>query len=94
MWRSCPRVLDEPVIVLAGLELDDFLVLGVMAAVLMIVASLLVFVLGTLGAILAVLKGKRGKPPGALLHWVHDLELPFLQLPGVLPARELIYSPW
>jgi hypothetical protein len=35
---------------------------------------------------------KRGKPPGALLHALHCLEL--TRLPGLCSPRRQRYSPW
>jgi hypothetical protein len=91
MWTPCPMVLDEPVTML-GLEPED---VGLVAAL----PLLLGLVLDTLpcfaatGALgLALYLMKRGKPPGALLHTLHGLEL--TRLPGLLSPRRQRYSPW
>ena len=92
MWIPCPRVLDALVKIL-GLEIED---LAAVAAVPLLLVpfdldALPCFaVAGALG--MALYLAKRGKPPGALLHTLHRLEL--LKLPGILSPRPRRYSPW
>jgi hypothetical protein len=85
-------VLDEPITVLLW-EYDDFL---------LIVCSpfLLHMLIGPFWAVLCALVfaavtyfGKKGKPPGALWHAVHELELLWFRLPGLLPPRPQRYGP-
>jgi hypothetical protein len=91
MWTPCPNVLDETVKVL-GLEIEDF---GMVAASPLVlgfvfdaVASFgLAFLLGV-----ALYLSKRGRPPGAVLHTLHGLEL--TRLPGILGPRWQRYSAW
>jgi hypothetical protein len=91
MWTPCPIVLDEPVKI-CGLEPEDF---GLVLTTPLFI-SLLCDVLVSFGCGLAVGAAlyltKRGKPPGALLHGLHRLEL--TRLPGILPPTEHAYSPW
>ena len=58
--------------------------------------SLLVDAVASFGGALllgaAVYLAKRGRPPGALLHALHALEL--TRLPGLLSPRRQRYSPW
>ena len=91
MWTPCPMVLDAPVTIL-GLEPDDF---AVVAATPLLLALVLDAVASFGGALLlgaGVYLAKRGRPPGALLHRLHALEL--TRLPGVLSPRRQRYSAW
>jgi hypothetical protein len=91
MWTNCPVVLDEPVKIF-GLEPEDFALVGVAP----LLASLVLDALGSFGCGAAVglafYCAKRGKPPGALLHGLHRLEL--TRLPGLCSPRRQRYSPW
>jgi hypothetical protein len=93
MWVNSPRVLDQPVKIL-GLEVEDLVVAAAVPLLLGIPFDLDALpcfaVAGTLG--LALYLAKRGKPPGALLHTLHRLEL--LKLPGILSPRPRNYGPW
>jgi hypothetical protein len=91
MWTPCPNVLDEPVKVL-GLEIEDF---GMVAASPLVLGFVfdalasfgLAFLLGV-----ALYLSKRGRPPGAVLHTLHGLEL--TRLPGILGPQRQRYSAW
>ncbi len=91
MWTDCPVVLDEPVKI-CGLEPEDFALVGVTP----LLASLVLDALGSFGCGAAVglafYFAKRGKPPGALLHALHRLEL--TRLPGLFSPRRQRYSAW
>jgi len=91
MWATCPTVLDEPV-TLYGIEFDDLCVLLVAGFVLSLVIDILLALGVMLGSGIAIRFLKRGRPPGALLHALHDLAL--IALPGVLSPRGQTYSPW
>jgi len=84
-------VLDEPVKIL-GLEPEDFAVVAVTPLFL----SLLVEAVASFGGALllgaAVYLAKRGRPPGALLHALHGLEL--AHIPGLLGPKRQRYSAW
>ncbi len=91
MWTPCPMVLDEPVKIL-GLEPEDFTVVAALPLVLAFffdaLASFgLTFLLGAM-----LYFAKRGKPPGALLHTLHALEL--TRIPGLLGPKRQRYSAW
>ena len=91
MWTSCPKNLDEPVLIL-GLELEDIAV----TVLVLTIASTVWALLPSMG--IAVLAGygirrlKRGQPPGALMHACHRLEL--VPTPGVIRPRAPRHSPW
>jgi hypothetical protein len=91
MWTSCPKNVDEPVLIV-GLELEDIAVIVLMLTIASTVCSLM----PSMG--IAVLTGygiwriKRGQPPGALMHACHRLEL--VPIPGVIRPRTPRYSPW
>ncbi len=91
MWTPCPMVLDEPVKIF-GLEPEDF---GVVAATpllacLFVDAGASFGCAAMLGA--ALYLSKRGRPPGALLHSLHGLEM--TRLPGLLRPTRQRYSAW
>ena len=87
MWRPCPVVLDEPVTIF-GMELEDF---GLMAVTPLFLSWFLDTIPSFAGGFLlgaALYVAKRGRPPGALLHTLHGIEI--TRLPGVLsPAATL-----
>jgi len=91
MWTHCPQVLDEPVKIF-GLDVEDF---GLVAATPLLACVVLDAVASfgcaaVLGAVLYL--SKRGRPPGALLHSLHALEI--TRLPGLLRPRRQRYSAW
>ena len=91
MWTPCPVMLDEPVTIV-GLELEDFGLVAVtpLLACLFVDAVTSFCCAGALGAGISL--AKRGKPPGALLHTLHGLEL--TRLPGLLRPTRQRYSAW
>src|SRR5262245_38560723 len=93
MWTACPRVLDEEVKIF-GLEKEDFV--AVVVATLLsgvFLASWQSFLCGGLvGG--GLCRSKRGRAPGALLHWLHRYELLPLTLSGVLSPRTTTSRPW
>jgi len=84
-------VLDEPITVY-GVDLDDVRNVGMVSVGLLMLLPPTIWLLGTLVGGYANYRGKRGKPPGAVLHWLHEMQL--LPLPGLLPPRPMTYSPW
>ena len=92
MWTECPTELDKPVLVF-GFEVED---LGAICGV-MIMTGLFLFeglapVLVVTAAFAFFLKRlKKGKAPGVLIHMAHRWDL--VRMPGVLPVREVGYSP-
>jgi hypothetical protein len=91
MWTPCPMVLDEPVTIL-GLEPEDVGLVAALPLLLALVLDTLPCFAATAALGLALSLTKRGKPPGALLHALHGLEL--TRLPGLLSPRRQRYSPW
>ena len=92
MWAECPTELDTPVLVF-GFEVEDLAaVCGVM-----IMSGLFLFegfagvVLVTVAFAFFLKRLKKGKAPGVLIHLMHRWDL--LRMPGVLPVREVGYSP-
>ncbi len=91
MWTPCPTLLDEPARI-CGLEVGDFFVLLALPVLLApVLDTWQCFAAGALAAG-SFWYAKRGKPPGALFHSLHGLEL--LRWPGVLGPRPTVYSPW
>ncbi len=91
MWTPCPTVLDEPVTIL-GLEPEDYgLVMLTLLLAALFLPAIPAFGSG-LGVALACKHLKRGRPPGALIHRLHALEL--LPIPGVLRPTLPRCSPW
>ncbi|MCI0356336.1 MAG: type IV conjugative transfer system protein TraL [Acidobacteria bacterium] len=91
MWTPCPKHLDEPVLIL-GLEPEDYgLVMLVLLLTSLMWSALLSFGLALLAG-MACGRLKRGRPPGALIHALHRLEI--LPLPGVLRMQPPHYAPW
>ena len=92
MWVECPTELDKPVLVF-GFEVED---LGAICGV-MIMTGIILFeglapVLMVTAAFAVALKRlKKGKAPGVLLHMAHRWDI--VRMPGVLPVREVGYSP-
>jgi len=91
MWTPCPMVLDEPVKIF-GLEPEDFGLVTVTPLLAGVVLDALASFgcAAVLGTVLYLCK--RGKPPGALLHALHGLEL--TRVPGLLGPKRQRYSAW
>jgi hypothetical protein len=84
-------VLDAPVTIL-GYEPEDFCVVALMPMLLGLFVDMIPSLLGAAVFAAALYFLKRGKPPGMLLHQLHNLEL--TRLPGILGPRRASYSPW
>jgi hypothetical protein len=91
MWTPCPMVLDEPVKIL-GLEPEDFAIVAVTPLLLSLVVDAVASFGGALLLGGAVHLAKRGRPPGALLHALHGVEL--TRVPGLLGPTWQRYSAW
>ena len=93
MWAECPTELDKPVLVF-GFEVED---LGVISGV-MILTGLFLFegfapvLMVTVAFAFFLKRLKKGKAPGMLIHLMHRWDL--LRMPGVLPVRQVGYSPF
>ncbi len=91
MWVDGPTHLDTPVLVF-GFEVED---LGAMMGVMLLSSFFFEGMAGvcvvTLCAGLLVRRLKRGRPPGALIHLAHHLEL--IRIPGAVKPKARRYSP-
>ncbi len=91
MWSTCPVVFNDPVLIMGYIEVEDFvLALGMPLVLAFFVDGGLCFLLG-FGIALGSRWLKRGKPPGALVHTLHGLQL--LPLPGVLSPQAHMWGP-
>lgn len=102
MWRVCRSKFDAP-ITKFGFDLFDA---ALLLAIPLVGNACLRFVLPDsmrskipfltvavmLGLAAILYYGKKGKPPGAILHWLHTME--FLRLPGILGPRPQRYGRW
>jgi len=89
MWTPGSPVLDEP-ITKFGFALEDWCIL-----VVVLIGGFFVLPTSILGRVAAlgltvvagvgVYFGKRGKPPGAIFHWLHIKVWPWL--PGVFSSH-------
>ena len=93
MRKRCRSVFDEPVKVLVWEWEEALLGLALFGIGQFFIGPLwsTAVALGTLGFIYKV---KKGKPAGAVVHWLHRVDFPFFQLPGVLPVAAQVYGPW
>ena len=90
MWVDGPTQLDKPVLVL-GFEVEDFAaMMGVMLLSSFVFEGMAgVCVVTVLGGLL-LKRLKRGRPPGALIHMAHQLEL--IRIPGAVRPKSRRYS--
>ena len=86
MNRKCPRTLDKPIL-LFGLELEDLAALLVFGGGGSLILGPIIPGIGTIVGWIALLKFKRDKPAGYLLHWLYSRGL---ELPGLLPPLSKI----
>lgn len=91
MWVDGPTQLDTPVLVF-GFETEDLaFMMGVMLLSSFVFEGMVGVCVLTLGSGLALRRLKRGRPPGALIHIAHQLEL--MRIPGAVKPRARRYSP-
>lgn len=93
MKTPCTTVLDEPVMILLW-EYEDFYALGGGFLALQFVLGPPLALLSTGLAALGTYLVKRGKPPGALVHFAHRWELLPLSWVGLQGSTPQRYSPW
>ena len=92
MWVECPTELDTPVLIF-GFEVEDIAALSAV----MVFSGLFIFegfipvFFVTLAFGLGLRRLKKGKAPGVLIHLMHRWDI--LHIPGVLPVRDVGYSP-
>lgn len=91
MWIKCTTILDEPDKV-GPFELIDVLLLLAVFMVITFFSDVFFGLTVTVALLAALYYLKRGKPPGALQHWLHAME--FVKLPGFLSPRRKRYGPY
>ena len=90
MWVEGPTQLDTPVLVL-GFEVEDFAaMMGVMLLSSIFFDGMVGVCVLTASAGLLLKRLKRGRPPGALVHLAHQLEL--VRIPGAVRPKPRRYS--
>jgi hypothetical protein len=90
--KSCPRVLDRPILFF-GLEIEDLAaILSIACAILVLISPLLAVPVG-IALFLAVRKLKEGKPSGYLFHLAYRLGLIGL-LRRAMKVRHLVPIPF
>lgn len=93
MWKACRSVFDEPVRVFLWDWEEFLLALGLFGFGQFVIGPVWSTLLA--GSMLGwIYKVKKGKPAGAIVHWLHRINCPFFRLPGVLPAEPSPYGPW
>ena len=91
MWVEGPTQLDTPVLVF-GFEVEDLAaMMGVMLLSSLLFEGMAGVCVVTVGGGLLLRRLKRGRPPGALIHLAHQLEL--IRIPGAVRPRARRYSP-
>ena len=91
MWVEGPTQLDTPVLVF-GFEVEDLAaMMGVMLLSSLLFEGMAGVCVVTVSAGVLVKRLKRGRPPGALIHVAHQLEL--IRIPGAVKPRAKRYSP-
>ena len=91
MWVEGPTQLDTPVLVF-GFEVEDLAaMMGVMLLSSLLFEGMAGVCVVTVSAGLLLKRLKRGRPPGALIHLAHQLEL--IRIPGAVKPRARRYSP-
>ena len=90
MWVEGPTQLDTPVLVF-GFEVEDLAaMMGVMLLSSLLFEGMAGVCVVTVCAGLLIRRLKRGRPPGALIHVAHQLEL--IRIPGAVRPRARRYS--
>lgn len=93
MWKRCRNVFDEPVMVLLWEWEEALLGLGLFGLGQFFLGPVWSTVLA-LVVLTVIYRVKKGKPAGAVVHWLHRAEFPGMRLPGVLPCQPQVYGPW
>ena len=91
MWIKCTTILDEPDKV-GPFEVIDALLMLMFFLIVTFFSDIFLGLAATGGALGALYYLKRGRPPGALQHWLHAME--FIRLPGFLSPRRKRYGPY
>ena len=93
MWKRCRSVFDEPFKVLVWEWEEALLGLGLFGVGQFFLGPVWSTLLAA-GVLAFIYVVKKGKPAGAVVHWLHRVECPFFRLPGVLPSQPQPYGPW
>ena len=91
MWKTCPKVIDEPIMIV-GLEWVDVLVVLLVFSVVTILCNPFLGIAVAVGLGGTLWYGKRDQPPGALIHTLHRWEL--WPMRGVFAPVSQRFSPW
>jgi hypothetical protein len=91
MWKACPKVIDEPIMIV-GLEWSDFVVVLLVFSMVTIMLNPFLGVGAAIGLGVTLWYAKRDQPPGALIHALHRLEL--WPIRGVFAPVSQPFSPW
>ena len=88
MNRKCPRTLDKPIL-LFGLELEDVALLSLVVGIGSLLFGPMVPGAAAITGWIVLLRFKRDKPSGYVLHWLYAQGF---QLPGLIPPpKEVKY---
>ena len=79
--RKCPKSIDKPFLIL-GLEIEELCVLILCFYCLAVLTYLYIALMGVCFAWLFILSVKKGKPQGALIHFLYKRGLPLEGLVG------------
>jgi type IV conjugative transfer system protein TraL len=91
MWKNCPKVIDEPVMIV-GLEWVDFVVVLLAFSIVTIILNPFLGVGIAISLGFTLWYAKRDQPPGALIHMLHRLEI--WPMRGVFAPVSQQFSPW
>ena len=86
MNRKCPRTLDKPIL-LFGLELEDVALLSLVVGVGCLLIGPMVPGTMAIAGWIVLLRFKRDKPSGYVLHWLYGRGF---QLPGLIPPLKKV----
>ena len=84
--RKCPRTLDKPIL-LFGLELEDMAILSLATGVGCLLIGPMVPGIMAMAGWIVLLRFKRNKPSGYVLHWLYAQGF---QLPGLIPPVKIV----
>ena len=91
--RKCPKTIDTPFL-FVGLEIEEMCILILVFYYVSAISYLLAGLMLSAFAWAAILKIKKGKPRGALIHFLYKLGMPLEGfIPSVKKKRKLsVYS--
>ena len=74
--RNCPKLIDRPISIL-GLEIDEICFLMPIFYFSLVVFNPMIAILGVIFGWVLFLRIKKGKPQGAIIHFLYKLGVPF-----------------